>query len=272
MPDYDPNELEAYVRQRARDISRDIRRAAERAHKEADLVAEVEKLLERFSRNFDVTLRLDRERSLVNGRADAVYNRFVIEYEPPDSLRPSNAHGPNRHAIEQVKRYMEGLERLERHKKERLAGVVLDGVFYVFVRYREDRWRVDDPVPVSTHSTETFLRYLLSLSTELALTPENLVRDFGENSNTARQVVPAMYNALRDTTNPKARTLFRQWQRQFREVTGYEREGGQLDAAELARLYAVRHASLDLERLFFASTATTPRSSSCWPCRWPTTT
>ena len=249
---YAPTDLEAYVRQRAPEVARDIRQAAGRAHNEADLVAAVGRLLDRFAENFDVTLHLEHERTLINGRADAVYNRFVIEYEPPESLRPSNAYGANRHAIEQVKQYMEGLERLERHRKERLAGVVLDGTFYIFVRYREEHWRVDDPVPVEPHSTETFLRYLLSLSTELALTPEKLVRDFGENSNVARQVVPAMYNALKATTKPKVRTLFRQWQRQFREVSGYEAESGQLDATELARLYAVRDTSPDLERLFFA--------------------
>jgi hypothetical protein len=47
------------------------------------LAAEVENVLERFASNFGVTLSLDRERTLINGRADAVYNRFVIEYEPP---------------------------------------------------------------------------------------------------------------------------------------------------------------------------------------------
>jgi hypothetical protein len=171
-----PTELEAFVRQRAPDIARDIRSAAQRARNEADLVAAVEQLLDRFARNFDVTLNLERERTLVNGRADAVYNRFVIEYEPPGSLRKEPSARTNQHAIDQVKQYMDGLERLDRQKKERLAGTVLDGSFFIFVRHREGHWRIDDPVPVNAHSTETFLRYLLSLSTELALTPENLVR------------------------------------------------------------------------------------------------
>lgn len=252
MATYAPTELEAFVRQRAPEISRDILAVARQARNEADLVAEVEKLLEHFAKNFDVGLRLERERTLVNGRADAVYNRFVIEYEPPGSLRASNLYTHNKHAIEQVQQYMEGLERLDRHKRERLAGVVLDGSFYIFVRFRDTHWRVDDPLPVDPQSTETFLRYLLSLSTELALTPENLMRDFGENSNAARRVVPALYAALLGTENPKVRTLFRQWQRQFHEVTGYDAVAGQLEAAALARLYAVTDRSIDLERLFFS--------------------
>jgi SAM-dependent methyltransferase len=248
---YTATDLEAYVRQRAPEIATDIRKVTQKARNEADLVAEVEKLLEKFAKNFDVTLHLERERTLINGRADAVYNRFVIEYEPPNSLQRYNGHRANKHAIEQVQHYMEGLERLDRHHKDRLAGVVLDGGYYIFVRYRDDRWRIDDPLPVDTHSTETFLRYLLSLSTELALTPDNLQRDFGENSDTARRVVPALYQALKANTRPKVDILFRQWQRQFREVSGYDKTGAQLDPAELARLYAVRDRAPDLERLFF---------------------
>ncbi len=252
MAAYAPTELEAFVRERAPEIAKGIRLAAQRAQNEADLVAEVEKLLERFATNFDVGIHLEHERTLINGRADAVYNRFVVEYEPPNSLRPSNANARNKHAIDQVQQYIQGLERLDRHRKERLAGVVLDGSFYIFVRYRDERWRVDDPLPVDGQSTETFLRYLLSLSTELALTPENLMRDFGENSNVARQVVPALYRAIASTENPKVRTLFRQWQRQFHEVSGYDAVAGDLQAAELAKLYAVKERTPDLERLFFS--------------------
>jgi SAM-dependent methyltransferase len=264
MPSYTPTELEYWVRERAPQIAQDIRDAACKACNEADLVAEVEDVLKRFEKNFDLNLHLSRERTLVNGRADAVYNRFVIEYEPPNSLRKELSARPNQHAIGQVKQYMEGLERLDRHKKERLAGAVLDGAFFIFVRYRDDHWHVDDPVPVQAHSTKTFLRYLLALSTEQAVTPENLVRDFGENSNTARAVVPALYHALGKTFEvsktlrqaqgrlSKVSTLFRQWRRQFQEVTGYDASGGQLDAGALAKSYAVKDARPDVERLFFA--------------------
>lgn len=249
---YTPTELEALVRQRAPQIAKDIRDAACKACNEADLVAAVERIIEKFAKNFDVTLNLNRERTLINGRADAVYNRFVIEYEPPNSLRKNLSARTNQHAIGQVKQYMEGLERVDRHKKERLAGAVLDGVFFIFVRYRDNHWHIDDPLPVSDHSTETFLRYLLSLSTELAVTPENLVRDFGENSNTARAVVPALYRTLTTTESPKVRTLFSQWRRQFQEVTGYDSSGEQLDAVALAKSYAVKDARPDIELLFFA--------------------
>lgn len=254
MARFNASELEDFVRSRAPQIAEDIRKVADKAHNEADLVAEVEKILDRFDKNpdFDISLHLERERTLINGRADAVYNRFVIEYEPPRSLQKSNTARTNKHAIDQVKQYIDELERLDRHKKERLAGVALDGGYYIFCRHRDGRWFVDDPLPVDAHSTETFLRYLLSLSTELALTPENLERDFGANSNTARRVVPALYQALVQTENPKVNVLFKQWQRQFQEVSGYDPKGNQLNPVELGKLYAVRGRTIDLERLFFS--------------------
>jgi len=247
-----PAELEAYVRESAREVSPGILGVAERARNEADLVAEVEKLLDRFAKPFGVTLRPERERTLISGRADAVYNRLVIEYEPPHSLKPVNTAASNKHALSQLRGYVEGLAEADKQHRERLAGVVLDGSFIIFARYRDGHWHEDEPLPVSAHSTETLLRYLLSLSTELALTPERLTDAFGEVSDVARQMVPALYSALATTESPKVRTLFRQWQQQFSEITGYGGEGGQLDAPDLARRYAVRERDPDLERLFFA--------------------
>jgi len=249
---YTPTELEAFVRQRAPTIAKGIQDAAQRARVEADLVAEVEDVLKRFERNFDLSLHLERERTLINGRADAVYNRFVIEYEPPGSLRKERNARTNRHAVDQVKRYMEGLERADRHRKERLAGAVLDGSFFIFVRFREGHWRVDDPLPVSPHSTETFLRYLLSLSTELALTPENLVRDFGENTVVSRMAVSALYRALRASDSPKAQVLFQQWQRQFSEICGYQEGTTRLDVGRLARAYGIQDHDPSALHLFYA--------------------
>lgn len=252
MSPYSPPELEALIRQRAPEIARDIRAVAESAAIEAELVAAVEPILERFARHFDVSLRHDRERTLINGRADAVYNRFVIEYEPPGSLRKDPAFRTNQHAIDQVRQYMTELERLDRHRKERLAGAVLDGDIFIFVRYRDDLWRVDDPVPVDAESTATFLRYLLSLSTELALTPENLVRDFGENTVVSRQWVSTLYSKLSETKHPRVHTLFEQWQLQFGEITGWESQSGSLGLASIARNFGIREREPDPLRFFYA--------------------
>src|SRR5258707_14744466 len=77
------------------------------------------------------------EVSLIEGRADTVYNRLVIEYERPGFLNAKKQTANNLHAIQQVKDYIGGLQRRERHKMERYAGIVCDGRFFIFCRYRE---------------------------------------------------------------------------------------------------------------------------------------
>jgi len=253
MSQYSTTDLESFVRQRAPEIAKEIQEAAGRSNNEADLVAEVEDVLKNFEKKFDLTLHLTRERTLINGRADAVYNRFIIEYEPPKSLRKQLGYRHNQHAIEQVKQYVEELSKLDRHRKERLAGVVLDGYFYIFVRRRDDHWHVDDPVAVTPESTETFLRYLLSLSTELALTPENLVRDFGENTVVSRLCVSTLYKALScEDCPPRVNILFEQWERQFGEITGWEKQTRRLNVPKLARNFGINDHRPDPLKFFFS--------------------
>jgi hypothetical protein len=44
-----------------------------------------------------------------SGRADTIYNRFIIEWERPGSLKPSNDATTNSHTIAQVKQYGDSL-------------------------------------------------------------------------------------------------------------------------------------------------------------------
>ncbi|HYG24084.1 MAG TPA: hypothetical protein VEH04_14990 [Verrucomicrobiae bacterium] len=192
---------------------------------------------------------------MIEGRADTVYNRLVIEYERPGFLKPSNKHGNNRHAIQQAKDYIGGLHRRERHKMERYAGVVCDGGYFIFLQQREGVWHVEPPVPVDVYSCERFLNYLAALQTELATTPENLLRDFGENTPASRKCVAAFYQVLTTSKNPKINALYQQWARTFSEICGYEPNSPKLDVEALARLYAVRAGARDkLQpfKLFFA--------------------
>jgi len=215
--------LEEEIKKNAASLAKAIRGAASSSNNEAEMRTKITALIDDVAERLRLKLSLREEYTLINGRADAVYNRLVIEYEPPFCLRESNSYGANKHAIEQVKKYMEELSRRERHRSERLAGVVLDGNYFIFARKKEGLWYIDDPLIVNDFSTERFLKLLASLSTELALIPENLVRDFGENTRVARQMVSALFNSLKSATDPKVRTLFEQWSLQFSEVCDYEK-------------------------------------------------
>jgi len=245
---------EDLIREHAPAIAEQIKKAAQEAWgNEAQFRGNLARgrVLEGFAEHLELNLQPREEYTLINGRADAVYNRFVIEYEPPGSLTERDSQR-NRHAIGQVRQYLEGLAKVQGHKPERLGGVATDGCYFVFARFRGGVFHVDPPLPVTADSTARFLASLYLLSTEKALTAENLVRDFGENSNVARVAVSTLYRALSNSQNPKVRVIYDQWREQFSEVCGYEKGSPRLDLRALARQYAIQDANPNAFGLFFA--------------------
>jgi hypothetical protein len=250
MPD-----TESLIHQAARTLAEKTLAAARGAANEAEFRIPFQAAIAEAALVIGISIQPRDEVSLIEGRADTVYNRLVIEYERPGALRSSNRHGGNQHAIQQTREYITSLHRRERHKMERYAGVVCDGCFFVFCRFREEQWHVEPPVPVDVYSCERFLHYLSALQTELATTPENLLRDFGENTPCSRKCVGAFYQSLTTSKSPKINALYRQWARTFSEICGYEQDSPKLDVEQLARLYAVRAGARDkLQpfKLFFA--------------------
>jgi len=247
---FDFKELEFQIKNIAPSLSDNIRESAVSSKNEAEFRTKVSRIIEDFATRVGLTIPLREECTLINGRADAVYNRLIIEYEPPNSLRIDNSYRANKHAIGQVKNYIEGLVRRERHKPERIVGVVLDGNFFIFIRKKEGIYHIDEPVKVDATSCERFLRLLCSLSTELALIPENLVRDFGENTILSRKTVSTFYETLKTSNNPKIKTVFQQWSLQFSEVCDYE-EASKLDVESFAKVFGVKERRADPFQLFF---------------------
>lgn len=243
-------DIEKEVKHIASGLTKEIQKAAQSSFNEAEFRTKIAQLIENFGQKLNLNLYLREEYTLINGRADAVYNRLIIEYESPRSLRQDNSYRINQHAINQLKEYIEGLVRRERYKPERVAGVVLDGFYFIFVRTKEGVWHIDTPIKVDAYSTEYFLKLLFSLSTELALIPENLIRDFGENTNVSRKVVSSLFNTLTTTTNPKVKTLFEQWSLQFSEVCDYQ-EASKLRIESFARKFGIAALRLQPFHFFF---------------------
>lgn len=215
-------DIETEIKKRAPDLALQIKQVAS-ARNEAEFRTKITRLIDDLADKLKLPIYLREEYTLLEGRADAVYNRLVLEYKAPGVLRESNSYKSNKDAIEKVKDYIRGLVRRERHKPERLAGAILDGNYFIFLRTREGAWHIDSPLKVDDYSAEYFLKLLASLSTELALIPENLTHDFGENTSVSRKAVSSLYKALTETQNPKVKKLFEQWSLQFGEVCDYER-------------------------------------------------
>ena len=189
----DPARLENLAQQLAERFSSTLLQIARTHTGEADFRREAARLFEEIAEQADIKLDVRDEFRIAKGRVDAVYNRLVIEYEHPGALRHERGKGGNPHAVQQVKDYILGVAKKHRREESRLAGVAMDGHYFIFVRRVGEGWIEDDPVPTNAASAAYFLRLLFSLSVGAALVPENLINDFGPKTLQAQRAVRAIY-------------------------------------------------------------------------------
>lgn len=191
-----------------------------------------------------------------SGRADAVYNRLIIEYEPPGSLRSEISHTHTAHAIQQIKDYIAGLTQRDKHHKGRLIGIVFDGSFFIFIRWREEHWYIEPPEQVNLSSVRKFLRLFFSLASGRALIPENLVDDFGSQNTSSKKSIKAFYTALMNEDKGLTDMLFKQWQIFFGHVTTINElennPDGKNELYEFSREIGIEGNGINIPKFFFA--------------------
>jgi SAM-dependent methyltransferase len=170
--------------------------------------------------------------STFNGRADAVHQMLVIEYEKPGSMqRPANV----RHAVRQVCDYLHAI-RLERgseqdgasapkeltqEEEERLSGgvgIATDGDRFVFVQRRGREW-VEDARGLDEGTVEKLLLWLRSTGRR-DLSPSNLIADFGPSTELATNIVKVLAELVQSRAHPKANVIYEEWRRIFGIVYG----------------------------------------------------
>lgn len=155
------------------------------------------------------------------GRADAIYNRFVIEFEPPGSLRRSVMHSATRHAVNQVQQYLRGTADETGLPLDRLAGCAFDGSLIVYVTWERGTWSIARPVDANPHALGALLDTLESLASGRGLTADNLHEDFGRASNAAGRVVRALSETLHGkSASSRAMTLFDEWRVNLGNASG----------------------------------------------------
>jgi hypothetical protein len=175
MPATQAEDTYRFIHREAPSFADSLRAPAEISHNEAELRTQVAHHIRVLADRLGVNLHPREELTLAEGQADAVYNRLVIEYKAPGTLRPDLSHTQTAQAIAQMHRYVDGLSREQRREAERLLGVAFDGNYLVFARYFQGHWNVETPLSVTPASAERFLRALFSLSAGRALIPQNLV-------------------------------------------------------------------------------------------------
>jgi SAM-dependent methyltransferase len=251
-------ELEACVQKYALRLQNELRNILITTPTEAEFRKVIDKLLEDFCTEAGLNPLARAEYTLATGRADAVFNRLVIEYERPGTLTNNLTHRATERAVQQVKDYIVGLAKKQKHEVQRIAGVVFDGHFLIFVRYRAGDFVVDKPVPVTQEALERLLRWLARTASGIALTPENLNRDFSIEQLRTQNILRALTKGLKGALgrDRMVNNLFKQWQIFFSQSIDYSEAFGGRKLEPLKRW--VRKAGLTIntpeeaERFFFA--------------------
>ncbi|MCI0407778.1 MAG: SAM-dependent DNA methyltransferase, partial [Acidobacteria bacterium] len=233
-----------------------LREVARPEGTEADFRGKVGQLLNEVTAEIQIPLNAREEYHIARGRTDAVYNRLVIEYKRPGTLSEKLSTKSNQHAIQRVRHYIVGVAERERLEAHRLAGVVMDGRFFIFIRRVGEGWSEPEVLPVTPGSVERFLRLLFALASGAALIPENLIQDFGPKNIEAQRAVQSIYRTLLGSKHPLVEKLFEQWRLFFSEATDYREWSERLEAKEEFRAF-VRGVGLDPKhvepaQLFFA--------------------
>jgi hypothetical protein len=191
---------------------------------EAEFRRPIDNLLEEFAQKAGLGPLLRVERTLTGrGRADAVLNRLVIEYEQPGKLSPNLTDTATAHAVDQVKRYLASLAKEDRHQLTRLAGIAFDGQYIVFVRYYAGKFQIERPVEANLPALQRLLQWLSGTGPGIALTAHNLHRDFAMEELRTQKILHALYKGLQNALphHPMVQNLFHQWRLFFSQSIDY---------------------------------------------------
>jgi SAM-dependent methyltransferase len=246
------------IRKYAKKILEKCQELLPNAPNEAEFRHPIDQLLREFCAEAGLNLLAHAEHTLATGRADAVFNRLVIEYEKPGTLSGNLSHSATKKAVQQVKDYIVGLAKKQRQELQRIAGVVLDGCYIIFVRYHAGNFQVEPPGPVTSDSLERLLYWLTNTASGTALTAENLNRDFSieqvRTQNILRALTKGLKNALgRDRV---VNNLFEQWRMFFSQSIDYSEAFGGRKLESLKKWVGKAGLTVntpkEAERFFFA--------------------
>lgn len=244
----------------AEEFAQTLAHAAENAKTEADIRSAADRLLAKAEETLGIKLSANHEYTVASGRVDSLYDRVIIEYKNPNSssdrIGIDLATGGSAKLLNQVRSRFEDLNVDLGQPIESLFGVGIDGRRIIFVKYRNGEWIDEPPTPVNKHSIERLLWALFNLgSSGRSFTAGSLAQDFGAQSAPARVVVQALYGALSDTTNPKAKMLHEEWLSLFGVVCGADNLKSTESLKPLVELYAVAESveDVDVSKLLFCA-------------------
>lgn len=254
----DKHELASIIEQASTAFAETLSAAAKTAATEADIRSAADRELLKVEQVAGIKLEARHEFTVASGRVDSVYDRVIVEYKNPastsDRIGPTLQDSGSAKLLAQIKSRFADLKNEHGQPIDSLFGVGLDGKRILFVRFRDGTWIEEAPVLITAASVTRLLWALFNLGAGgRPFSATYLARDFGGSSASAGGMVRALYAALRDSQDPKAQTLFAEWQSLFGIVCGYEALSSNEEVNRLADLYGLNTKGIDFGILLFCA-------------------
>jgi hypothetical protein len=121
--------------------------------------------------------------------------------DPASRIGPKADSPGSKKVVDQIKDRVRGMRDEQGHPLPSIFGVGLDGNHFLFVRFRDNKWDIQDPVEVNRYSAERFLWALFNLGQKgKPFSPEYLAGDFGaQEGSIALSGIHALYDAIAAT-------------------------------------------------------------------------
>lgn len=197
------------------------------------------------------------EKYVKSGRIDCFYNCVNLEYKVPGAIENQNSY-PGRKScnidyIDEVHRQIEGFSNREKIKKDKILGIIFDGIYVIYTYYLTTDWYTSSPHKLDDTTLEEFLIKLFSpVIGGRALCVSNLIEDFGVESELSRRIVSCLYNKLMKSNNDKIGIVYEQWNALFSEVSGYNENTLKLDIDEVVSVYGIERKDMSIGYLIYA--------------------
>jgi type II restriction/modification system DNA methylase subunit YeeA len=188
------------------------------------------------------------EYTLASGkRVDALYGHVIIEYKAPGKL---STDSDIQKAKEQVIKYII-TEAGDKSNYGKFLGIIISDKI-AFIRYnkRKDKWILRGPFEIRREVIIKLIEALRGLRRKI-LSAEEIVKDFGMNSQISKIIIRILYKKLLNTKSEKTKILFEDWMRLFKQATGYDPEKFK-ELKKLAEDYGFERSNINYDILIFA--------------------
>jgi SAM-dependent methyltransferase len=174
---------------------------------------------------YNITFKMER------GRSDAELNQVVLEFKDKGLFSGKSDSAKFQEAYAQLtQKYLPTRSKKDNLPQHHYIGVAIDGTHYAFVFYEENgKHRHTELLPIDTNSIYPLL-VTLTTDKRRAFNLENLISDFGAESQRARALISQLWKHLASCLDVqhgsgKVQMLFQEWAKLFAQATNLGRVG-----------------------------------------------